>query len=474
LEGQTAAKILVVEDDPPIRLLVESILRSAGYSVVSTGEPTRALELARPDPPDLVLCDIAMPGLDGYGVLKALQSDPSTARCPVVFVTAHKDFGERVRAFRFGVVDYVTKPFTREILLRKVERVLGGRHERSGVREEGGEAVPGLLEQVRRESRSGVLTVTHEGGEGRALIQDGRVLESTLPAETGPDARAHFQELDLEREQIAAHNPLRLPGDPTSLPELDSLPEALRTVLVVDDNRIFRTFLKDALTRRGFTVHEAGNGEEGLRVALEKRPWLVLTDVAMPGVDGIEFCRRLRGHSLLRHTPLIFLSGWDEYRDRSRGLEAGADEYLSKDTPVRELLIRIQIVLKRYSDLGPAAGRGPGMEGRLEVIGTPGLLQMCHLSRLTGLLTVGSEERKLEVSFRDGEIVGARAGALAGPDAVFEFVSCSEGHFSFAPGDPGPGQPLGQTFSQVLLEGCRRLDEKRRDRAAPERPGVGD
>jgi CheY-like chemotaxis protein len=150
LAGQTAAKILVVEDEPQIRLLVENILRSAGYSVLSTGEPARALELARPDPPDLVLCDIAMPGLDGYGVLKALQSDPLTARCPVVFVTAHKDFGERVRAFRFGVVDYVTKPFTREILLRKVERVLEGRHERSGVREEGGEAVPGLLEQVRR------------------------------------------------------------------------------------------------------------------------------------------------------------------------------------------------------------------------------------------------------------------------------------------------------------------------------------
>jgi DNA-binding response OmpR family regulator len=469
-----AAKILVVEDESEIRFLIETILRPAGYEVVSTGDPTRALELARQSAPDLILCDIAMPGLDGYGVLKALQSDPGTASCPVVFVTAHKDFSQRVRAFRFGVVDYVTKPFTRDILLRKVERVLEGRHARPGVREEGGEEVPNLLEQVRRESRSGVLTVTHEKGEGRALIHDGRVVESTIPENLGPRARAQFQELDLDWEQILSHDPSRLPGDPAVVPALDSLPEVLRTVLVVDDNRLFRTFLKDTLTRRGFTVHEASDGEEGLRQALEKRPWLVLTDVAMPKVDGIEFCRRLRAHSLLRHTHLIFLSGWDDYKDRYRGLEAGADEYLSKDTPIRELLIRIQIGLKRYADLGARGGWGPGMEGRLELVGTPVLLQMCHLSRLTGVLRVGSGERTVDVRFREGEIVGAKGASATGPEAVFELVALTEGHFSFAPGDPGPGEPLGQTFTQVLLEACRRLDEKRRDAAARERPGVGD
>ena len=119
-------------------------------------------------------------------------------------------------------------------------------------------------------------------------------------------------------------------------------------------------------------------------MALEKRPWLILTDVSMPEVDGIEFCRRVRTHSLIRHTPLIFLSGWDDYKDRYRGLEAGADEYLSKETPVRELMIRIQLVLKRYSDIGGRGFKGPGMEGRLEIIGMPGLLQMCGLGRLTG------------------------------------------------------------------------------------------
>ncbi len=465
-------KILVIEDEEQIRSLVEKILAAAGYSVVSTSDPTRAMELAQRENPDLVLCDIAMPGLDGYGVLKALQGDPKTARFPVVFLTAHREFSERVRAFRFGVVDYVTKPFNREILVRKVAKVLGGLKERSGVRtQESGESVQELLEDVKREARSGVLTVRDEGGESHAVIEGGRVVESTIPADAGGAARAEFRELDLDREEIVSHDPPKLPGDPASVSSFEGLPDVFRTVLVVDDNAMFRQYLKDVLSRRGFTVYEAASGDEALRQALQSRPWLILTDVTMPGLDGLELCRSIRRHSLIRHTPLIFLSGWDEYKDRYRGLEAGADEYLSKGTPIRELLIRIQIVLKRYSDLGERSFRGPGMEGRLEVIGASGLLQMCHLSRLTGVLTVGSGTLAAEVRFLEGEIVAAQAAVRSGEDALLELLGWPEGHFSFAAGDPGPGAPLG-SFNQVLLDACRRLDESRRGEA--DRPGVGD
>ena len=75
-----ARKLIVVEDDEHIRVLVETLLKSAGYSVVSTSQPTEAHELTRRESPDLVLCDIAMPALDGYGVLRELQADPETAR----------------------------------------------------------------------------------------------------------------------------------------------------------------------------------------------------------------------------------------------------------------------------------------------------------------------------------------------------------------------------------------------------------
>jgi DNA-binding response OmpR family regulator len=461
-------KVLVVEDEEAIRVLIERFLTSGGYSVVSTGESTRALELAREYSPDLVLCDIAMPDMDGYSVLKALQSDPVTARLPVVFLTAQREFTERVRAFRFGVVDYMTKPFTRDLLLKKVERVLQSLADRPGVRAEG--TVDSLLQDVQREARSGVLTVSGSAGSGRAVIESGNVVETTIPAADGGSVRAEFRELDLDREQIVTHDPPSLLGDPAAVPTFEGLPEVFRTVLLVDDNDIFRTYVKDVLTRRGFAVHEASDGAEGLRLALQKRPWLILTDVSMPRLDGLEMCRAVRNHSLIRHTPLIFLSGWDDYKDRYRGLEAGADEYLSKETSIRELLIRIQIVLKRYSDLGARSRRGPGMEGRIELIGMPGLLQMAHLSRLTGVLEVGSGSRGAEVRFREGELVALQVAGRSGEPALLDLLSWSEGHFSFVPSDPGGGPPLGN-FSQLLLDACRRLDERSRPQ---EQPATGD
>src|SRR5262245_16592051 len=102
--GGPDRKVVLIEDDGDVRDLVHDILSDAGYQVVSTGEPERAVELVRQETPDLILCDIVMPGTDGYGVLRALQAHADTARYPVVFLTAQRAFTERVQAFKFGVV----------------------------------------------------------------------------------------------------------------------------------------------------------------------------------------------------------------------------------------------------------------------------------------------------------------------------------------------------------------------------------
>ncbi len=86
------------------------------------------------------------------------------------------------------------------------------------------------------------------------------------------------------------------------------------------------------------------------------------------------------------------------------------------------------------------------------------------------VLSVGSGPRVAELRFREGEIVSAEAGGRSGEEAVLELLSWPEGHFSFAPGAPGPEAPLG-SFNQILLDACRRLDETRR---GEERSGFGD
>jgi DNA-binding response OmpR family regulator len=462
MAGAKRRKIVIIDDDDQVRRLIRELLEGGGYAVADTGDPARAAELVRAEDPALVLCDISMPGLDGYGVLRELQSDPATARYPVVFLTAHGEFTERVQAFRYGVVDYVAKPFTKEILLRKVAKVLAERARRSGLAEGKGPAPSSeLVEEVQRESRSGLLTVEGVEGEAKVVIRAGEVVEATgIPATDDPTARARFQEIDAEHEDIASHDPPRLPGSSPGF-SFDDLPEVVRDVLVVDDNKAFRSFLASVLAHHGFTVHEAADGDEGLRLALDRRPWLILTDVRMPGVDGFEFCRRVRSHSLIRQTPLLFLSGWDDYKQRYQGLELGADDFLSKETPIRELLIRIQLLMRRYAELGVRARKGSGMEGQIEVVGAPGVLQVCHLTRLTGTLSALDAGRRANVRFREGEIVDAQCEETWGEDAVFAFLAWTQGRFHFHPGDPGEGVPLGESFSQLILEGCRRLDEKR-------------
>ena len=104
-----------------------SALRAGGYTVADTGEPARAAELVRAEDPALVLCDISMPGLDGYGVLSHLRSRPATAGIPVIVLTAKGDEDNEVRVFELGADDFLTKPFRARALSARLEAVLGRR-----------------------------------------------------------------------------------------------------------------------------------------------------------------------------------------------------------------------------------------------------------------------------------------------------------------------------------------------------------
>jgi DNA-binding response OmpR family regulator len=124
-------------------------------------------------------------------------------------------------------------------------------------------------------------------------------------------------------------------------------------VLVVDDEPQIRRALKAGLERQGFSVLVAGTGEEGLDLAAEHPPDLVVLDLAMPGTDGFEDCRQFRE---LSRAPVIVLSVRDREEDKIRALDLGADDYLTKPFSVGELVARIRAVLRRTpSDTEPEA-----------------------------------------------------------------------------------------------------------------------
>ena len=117
-------RILVVDDQPVNLRVVSSLLTRQGYEVVLAHNGDEALARYSEGAPDLVLLDIMMPGMDGFDVIKALQSMASPI-APVVFVTAAQDRDMLLRAFDAGVVDYVTKPFLPEELLARVNAHVG-------------------------------------------------------------------------------------------------------------------------------------------------------------------------------------------------------------------------------------------------------------------------------------------------------------------------------------------------------------
>jgi two-component system phosphate regulon response regulator PhoB len=119
------------------------------------------------------------------------------------------------------------------------------------------------------------------------------------------------------------------------------------TVLVAEDEGALITLLRYNLEREGYRVLEAQDGEEALLISAEEKPDLVLLDWMLPQLSGIEVCRRLRGRQETRNVPIIMLTARGEEGDRIRGLDTGADDYMTKPFAMTELLARLRAVLRR-------------------------------------------------------------------------------------------------------------------------------
>ncbi len=121
-------KILITDDDPHSRKLEEALLQASGYTVRSVDSGPAALHAVAADPPDLILLDLMMPGMDGFEVVRQLKADPVTRRIPIIMVTALDDDGSRARLAAAGVSEVITKPLDRWILQARIDKLLGDAH----------------------------------------------------------------------------------------------------------------------------------------------------------------------------------------------------------------------------------------------------------------------------------------------------------------------------------------------------------
>lgn len=120
MEDNSAYKILIVDDVPTNIMLVQAILRKEGYTLITTDNGIKALELVKELKPNLILLDIMMPGMDGYEVLTELKANPETQDIPVIIMSALSDMQSIVKGYQLGAIEYVTKPFQREELIKRI------------------------------------------------------------------------------------------------------------------------------------------------------------------------------------------------------------------------------------------------------------------------------------------------------------------------------------------------------------------
>jgi DNA-binding response OmpR family regulator len=156
----TMKKILVIEDDQPIRISILELLTIEKFEGIGAEDGNEGLQIAKELQPDLILCDIMMPDLDGYSVLYELQQDSATANIPFIFLTAKTERQDQRIGMELGADDYITKPFTTTELLEAVKtRLKKQEHYLSQYNQELAYSKEELLTQLSEDLRAPLSTI---------------------------------------------------------------------------------------------------------------------------------------------------------------------------------------------------------------------------------------------------------------------------------------------------------------------------
>ena len=412
-------RVVVLEADTINRFSTERLLRREDYWVFVTDDPAAAARVSSVSAIDLVLVDLALARLEAIPAWQRRRGDavfrgipPSLTDGYAVLRPLHLD----PASARFPVVTL---------------------------------KIDGAAQEAPPVCRFAVVEFLPRPWKASGLVEG---LDTIFRDVLGPAPATG-------RTAPPAGRPAPAPPRP-----FETIPAALRTALVVDPDEADRGAVVQDLVRHGFTVLQAATGTEALRLAVARRPWLVLSELSLPDEDGLDLCRRVRSHSLLRRTPLVILSARDDCGTRYQALRAGADDFLAKPIHSRELLIRLELLLRRFAEIELGSEAGAGLKGLVELVGAPAVLQICHLNQLTGVLVARRGSQSVRIGFRQGQVVSAVGPDHEGPVVVYDFIAWPNGQFEFDRGAVVEGSPVASEFNALLLEGCRRLDERRRGR----------
>lgn len=241
-------------------------------------------------------------------------------------------------------------------------------------------------------------------------------------------------------------------------------------ILIADDDPKLLTLLKSSLQKEGYMTIETLDGQAALQQIQAEHPDLILADVTMPNMDGFELCQKVRENPDTSHIPFIFLTAKGELNDRVKGLNLGADDYISKPFHISEVTARIKVVLQRSAMLAQQAaaadnGKESELRGNLEQMGMAEVVQTLGMSRKSGGLKIIHQSRVGKIFFDQGEIIQASLGDFADEEAVYRILTWDEGYFEFDSNDTGE-HTIATSHNSLLMEGFEQREELAKYQAA--------
>ena len=234
---------------------------------------------------------------------------------------------------------------------------------------------------------------------------------------------------------------------------------AKQHLLLVDSDAKSLRVMEVSLKKAGFQVTTAIHGKDALEKVQISPPDLVLSETRMPEMDGFELCKVLKSDERFRHIPFVFLTNQKAVESKVKGLEQGADDYLTKPIYIKEVVTRVRMILQKVEkDRSERKETKNGFAGNLSDMGVVDLVQTFEIGRKTGTIKLEGERAGI-VFFKEGRVVDSELGRLRGENAFYRMLNTFEGKFevSFVPIDRP--ERIEVSTQGLLMEGMRRLDE---------------
>lgn len=235
-----------------------------------------------------------------------------------------------------------------------------------------------------------------------------------------------------------------------------------QSILVADSDPKNLQILKENLEVAGFHTATVSNGVQAWELIRKTPPTIVLSEVNLPEMDGLQLLEQIQNDEQLKQIPLIFLTNKRELKDRVQSLKMGAKDYLVKPLHVKEVIAHIKMVIARIKrQRSNEANSYFKIVGKLEELNVFDLIESFGIERKTGILTITSQNKQSgEIFFKDGCVINARQGDFKKEKAIFQMLPWTKGSFSMVFRDVNVSDEIAVSNLGLLLQGLKRMEQR--------------